>query len=413
MISIYAVTIRMAAAASRFAFLILASKLLATSEFGTYGLALSYVALFAPWLGLEFYIFSQRQALSSDGATPIEISAKQVKFNFLSFIVFLPIIAITLITNDFTITITVLLVTLIFFEYLSQELSRILVFLLKPVAATLVIFARNGIWPIFGIYLLLYNFELSSAKIFIVAGCIGGAFACICGGWFVFRHAFKLLKYTSLTLDWIKRGLKEVKPFIASAIAFKLLELQDRFVLEHYHGTEQFAAYFLLATLAGGIQLVLGSAVGQIWGPRMIRAFRQGDHTEYLRSRKNWILMYFTFGSIATVAAIVIIQPTLEIIGKPEFLANLNLFYVLLAAQLTCVLAEFWQVELYARDLDHWIPISAIVALVGAVTGSILLIPSYAGLGAAIASLIGFILLAICRYAGILIEESKRKKASS
>ena len=51
--------------------------------------------------------------------------------------------------------------------------------------------------------------------------------------------------------------------------------------------------------------------------------------------------MYFTFGSIATVAAIVIIQPTLEIIGKPEFLANLNLFYVLLAAQLTCVLAEF------------------------------------------------------------------------
>ncbi len=403
-IPLTAVTLRLITALSRFSFIILASKHMSPSEFGTYGLATSFIAIFVQWVGLEFYVYSQREALSLNNQSTTSITIKQLKFNIISFAFFIPIIVSVLAFKDFNSTIFILIISVLFFEYISQELSRILVFLLRPLAATTLIFIRNGIWPIAAITMLLNYETYSSTEIFLSLGLIGAFFASLIGFLLIYSKKMDRIFSTPLNWEWLKSGLLQIRPFLVSAIAFKALELQDRFILEYYHGLEAFGSYFLLATLASGIQLILGTAVGQIWGPRTIKAYRHNDFVLYKINRRSWIYHNIFFGFFSILGAVILIGPTLQLIGKAEYIEQINVFYILLLSQLLMTAAEFWQMELYARKLDKWMPISALIAFVFGALANFILIPIYSGIGAAIATCIGFMVLTLVRYIGLKLE---------
>lgn len=192
----------------------------------------------------------------------------------------------------------------------------------------------------------------------------------------------------------IRAALAFSLPMIVPGLSFYMLKLADRFLLAYYHGLSEAGLYSFAASLVNtlysfSVMIIFGTMV-----PYVMEAHNRGD-----QPRRNLLLTYALKGSLVAFGVgagllLVLAHPILALIARPEYVASTRVLPLLMVGFFMIVAAYPAHYLLLLENrtlLLMWIDLAGLAI---GLALNFLLIPHYAYTGAAVASAIGFGLVA-------------------
>lgn len=383
--------------ASKFFVLIYVGRELSLEALGNYGLLTVSVAMAVQFLGLDFYIVNTRSILGGELAHQAGRVRDQAVLHGVVYLLALPLFAGALFFEIAATESVVWLLVLGLAEHVSQEQSRLLTALRRPVMGSIILFIRLGAW---GTVLALAYVGLGwtpSLRV-VLALWVGGAALSIVVGSRALAD-MRLLSYLGHAPDWkwIREGLIRARPFWIGTLSLKTIELSDRWFLEHYRGLEDVGIYTFFQSIAGLTSTVVVTSIVMILGPRIVAAHLANDRSEEAR-----ISRLFAGGVTAVSLGLILILlvgigPLVMLLGRPEVDSHRAVFLILLGGAALSNMATLPYYRLYARSLDVTIMVASVIGAAVNVALNVVLVPSHGLMGAAWATVLGF----AC-YAGVL-----------
>jgi O-antigen/teichoic acid export membrane protein len=186
-------------------------------------------------------------------------------------------------------------------------------------------------------------------------------------------------------------------PFIGTHLAKFVVTYGDRYVLQAAWGTGVVGVYglayqfgFLLATLGDG-------PYRTVWEPMRFEVARRPDRDEvYARAFIHLNLVQVTMG----VAISLFVPEFLRVMATPPFYQAGNWVPIIVAAYLGQSWSLFLNTGLFIKERTSLITWATWLGAAAAIAGYVALIPPLGGMGAALATLLSFIVLfwAVYRY---------------
>lgn len=346
----------------KFVLLFVLARVLEPVEVGLYGLMFAAVTYGAGIAGLGFCKFANREVAALDDASRTVLLRDQAVFYALAYLAVVPAAWLLFKFEAMPWSLFGWFLVLLVLEHIATEIGRILVVLHDQVAATTVLFLRGGLWVIAVVPLMWWWPETRSLDSVLVAWTVGSMLACGYGLWRTVRiGSWSWLR--PVDWSWLVGGVKIAAPLLLATLALKGLTTFDRFWLKEIGGYEVLAAYVLFAGISGVVKAFLDSGVFVFSYPRMIRAARRGDTTQF--NEALHALAWQT--AVATLAIVVVaaigIRPLLDWIDRPVYAENISLFWWSLAAVCTYAAAMVLHYAVYAYDRDRIIIISHLAGL--------------------------------------------------
>lgn len=201
------------------------------------------------------------------------------------------------------------------------------------------------------------------------------------------------VRTTQLSFDSILfvRMIRYSIPIAVGSIALFVIHAGDRFVLQRYTDLSVTGIYALGYKIGMIIALIHGSFFAY-WTAQVFQIAKREDSIEVIGRTFTYMMLALTF---AALSLIVTTPAVLRILATPAFEPAGTVVPLIIAAYLCRAVGDFFRVTFYIKnrpDLDakcNWI--GALVCLVGYFA----LIPRYGMIGAAVATLITFIVIAV------------------
>ena len=149
---IFTTFIRVFGLVLKFIMMLSMGKYALESEVGRFAIIVTLVAYSSQVLGLEFHYYSIRQ-IQKGKFDQLVMIRDQVVFHIATYILLLPVLYLVLYKFIGVVFIGILM-AIIFFEQISQEMFRVVSALQHPVKATILLFIRTAPWMIFTVYVL-------------------------------------------------------------------------------------------------------------------------------------------------------------------------------------------------------------------------------------------------------------------
>lgn len=346
--------------ASKFILIIFLAKLLNTTEFGLYGLLVASINLAVYFIGLDFYVYSNRLLLQSDKNKHSNIISSHFQLILVIYLITLPAISIAFVKKALPLEYIVLFYMILILDHLNQEAMRFLTVLGKPIKSNLLFFIRSGGWSFIVIGLVFFNFDADLKNVFQIW--IGAEILCFILSLFGLHKENIRLTFTRMNWNWLKTGLKICIPFMIGTLAVRILYTGDRYIIEYFFNANTLAAYVLFSSLAAAILSFMDAAVFSFHYPELVREIhnRTKQHEKII---KKFITKTVLFLLFINICAVVCIKIFLTLIGKEIFFNHLNYFYFLLFIQTIYCLSMIPHYILYALNKDAHIIQSQVIAL--------------------------------------------------
>ncbi len=230
--------------------------------------------------------------------------------------------------------------------------------------------------------LLVFNFSILGYFVGITAA----AFITAIIGWYLVRE---YIDFTKLHYNWWPELLRFGFPLLPLGLAFYALNAMDRWFIQLYHGPEILGIYAVAAQIAL-IMSIFIETFRKAWWPISMKAMHssQGKNTFRLIAR-----FYIGFVCMGILTLSMLIEQIIQIMSTAPFYAAADIALILVWPPLfygfyMLVSAGLWKNK--KTNLMFYIFLIAALSNLGF---NQLLVPSYAGTGAAISTLISFILL--------------------
>jgi O-antigen/teichoic acid export membrane protein len=247
-------------------------------------------------------------------------------------------------------------------EHLSQELSRLLVAMQRPIAASLVLFVRLGLWIWLAVPLMWMFPEWQQLDTVFLLWFVGGFIAVSLGAVMVWRTVPNW-RWWRIDWGWLRAGYRKGFMFLAATMCFRALFTADRFVMEHFAGAEMLGVYVLYSGMAMAIVTFLDPMVFSFLYPRLVSAWQKGNYDIYRRILKE-LSMSAVLASLALAGVCAILAPwVLHWTGKAIYLAQLPLLWGLLILAVVHGIGMVPHYALYARGADRAIVFSHVSSL--------------------------------------------------
>jgi O-antigen/teichoic acid export membrane protein len=187
--------------------------------------------------------------------------------------------------------------------------------------------------------------------------------------------------YKLVTLSW---------PLGAVMMLVSLNVNIPRYALEHYRGTGSLGLFAAVAyVLVAGTTVI--TALGQSTSPRLAQQYNRGDIAAFRSLLAKLIGFALIFGGVGIVGALLGGRLLMTITFGPEYAKSANvLFWMMVAAAVSYVASFFGYAITAARRFLIQAPLFIGVAVITGIA-SIVLVPRYGALGAALAMLISSI----------------------
>jgi O-antigen/teichoic acid export membrane protein len=189
--------------------------------------------------------------------------------------------------------------------------------------------------------------------------------------------------------------LRFALPFLPGGLCFFVLHHGDRFLLLAWHGEEAVGVYGLgykLALLVGTFSL---APLHMVWGARMYRAAREPDAPAVFGRVLTRLLAAFAF---VGVGLCLFADEVVRLLGGPAFAAAATVVLPVVAACFCQGAATLTDAAFYVRNRPN-LKLGVTLATTAVMLALyFLLIPTYGGMGAALATLGGFAFLAVCTW---------------
>ena len=383
--SVQILIVRAITLASRFLLTIILARALTPEDLGYFGLLSAALPFGIVLIGLEFHNFLVREQVVATPQQRVEHIRNQGVLYFCNYLVMLSGAAVFVsFRPDLVVTVS-WFVALLTVEHLTIEAFRNLIAFARPIAANLILLVRGGLWVyVLGAVMAFMPMTRKVEAVFI-AWLTGG----ICGillAFVLFRKLpWKEVRWRGVDWRWIASGLRTSAPFMLIVASVLISAYCDRFFIDAYLQRRDVGIYTFFSMLTIGIQSLITS-ISQQYLPLIIAARHQGAIT-HRRSLVNFTRTLIYCSTAANAAAIVAIYPLLWLIDKPEYSANLSIFFVLLAASALRGFADIPAHALYSAGADRELLVSNIASALTAICLSMALIPTLGLQGAALGSL--------------------------
>ena len=179
-------------------------------------------------------------------------------------------------------------------------------------------------------------------------------------------------------------------PLIISSLAMFFIRSSDRFFLQHYRSLEDVGIYSIGYRFGSMIDFLLIQPFGMMWQARLYAIYRQSEH----RKTFSQVFVFYSFILISAGLAVALFSP--EIVGvmvESRFAASQEVIPLIALGYVFWGLGEFGRLGMLLRFRTDLIAKISVVIGFGFLALNYALISRYGALGAAWASVIGFLML--------------------
>ena len=336
----------------KFGFAIFLSKAATLEVVGLYGLIAGMTPILVQFAGLEIQQVNVRRVLGGQ-QSPWPLVVNQLKFHAVSHLVIALITAGGAVALGLDPGLVPLVIALVIADHLSLESYRFMVALQRPALATLILALKSTGWMLLYIFLVWIGWlQIGIASILIfwsISAAVGfGVFVGLTG-------AHLSLRQWLVRIDGaeIRASIWQAWPFLLTAVTYAIAQSMDRVFINARFGVEQVGVYFLYLSLASGATTLVLYPASLLFYPKAVTAFLRGDLDGYTRYKRQMLKTYWVLGAAVVAASAIILPWLLASLGKNEYIGQIRLFWLLLAAQALLVGADYVLIDVYVRKLDR------------------------------------------------------------
>jgi len=356
------ISIRAATLGCRFLFIFFLAKLLTPSEVGLYGLVIATVAYSLYFVGLDFYTYTTRELASHAPSVWGGLLKNQIALSLVLYAVVLPALLLVFVSGMLPWELAKWFFLLIVLEHICQELTRLFVAVSEQLAASIVLFLRQGTWAFVVVMAMLYEEGLRNLDAVFAAWTL----ACVGAICFSVRKLGAMeVKgwHSSIDKNWIWQGIKVAVPFLIATLAIRGIFTVDRYWVQLLGGLEVLGAYVLFMGLANTLIAFLDAGVFSFAYPGMIVAYQNNDPDQYRKRMREMLFLTLAFSAVFTVFSLALLPYLLDWLGKDVYQQNYSLFYWLLLATILNALGMIPHYAVYSQKHDRSIIQSHVMAL--------------------------------------------------
>ncbi len=410
-VSLLSLLIRAGSILSRFVLILYLGKCLPTADYGVFGLLQASLALGVYLMGLDLYVYTNREIPRLDAADVQTVVRSQFVVHALCYALCLPLILPLLSDHFIPSQYMIGFATLLLLEHLSFEIVRILIAIRRPVYANLLILSRSLLWILPFLLVSAGHPRLLSIGVLLIFWVAGLSVALMLGVGLFYK--FGLLPFQTWKLDvaFVKTAARTSAVFFAASICYKTIEFSNRYFLKHYHTHHEVGIYAFFQNIVSLMDVFLYTAVVMILLPSLIASRGPEPSREY-RRRLHTLVAGILYGTLLlSLALYLLIGPFLAFVGKEEMTTNRGIFqWLLLGAALLC-LSQIGHYILYIHRADKTILTASLIGAALNTALNIALIPAYGLQGAAISTVTACTAMAFLKlYYGRRIEPIRLRR---
>ena len=366
---------------ARLVLLVAMARYLEPEQLGVFAL-FSSANLWGLYLqGLEFHLFSARSLVGEPPASWARGRRDAFALYGTVFVAAAVVWTIVFFAGFLPWTLLPLFLLILAMEHVAQESFRLLNMFERPLAGSVVLLARSGVWMYVVAFVIWRSPSARSLELVFGGWAVGAGVSVLLSLWFLRDLPWRGLG--PIDWRWMKRGLAVSLPLLVGSLAFRGIALFERSWLGYVDGERSLGVFGFYATIAGALSVLAESGVGNVLYPRMLRAWKSGRKDDYRAASRSVWIAYGAFLLVGIPASAFAVTFLASHLGHPEYAASLDAYYVLLGAAGLTVAGAAAQYDLWARGRDRTMIAASVTGLIVAVVLGVVLIPRYGLLGAA------------------------------
>ena len=371
-------------------FIIFSGKFLAVELIGEFNILTSTIVICVYILGFEFYTFNTREIINSSNCK--HKITNQLIMHILSYVLLFPIFILFFIGHYISYDYILIFYFILISEHICWELTRIYIALDKQLLSNSILSLKT-IWILIVLIDWLILDKTYTSILPIIKYWALNVGATLILGLVLMRKNIVLKNY-NLDVPWIIKGLKTSGLFFIGALAYKIIQFSDRYLIDYFLGLKQTGIYTFFFSIINGIDILLYTLITMFVIPKIITNANNKKLTKIIREYTRDMLIGI---SIITILMIIMIPYLLKYINNDIYLDNLNIFYLLIFSSIIMNISQIPHYVLYAKKQDFLLmKINIFIAILNVLL-NIYLIPRLGIKGAVISTIICFILMLIIK----------------
>ncbi len=345
------VFLRSATLSARFLFIFFLAKFLDPASVGYYGIFTATIGYALYFVGLDFYTYASREIVKTSADQRGKLLKGQAALSGLLYLALLPF-GVWLISHaGWPGHLLWWFLPILVLEHFNQEISRLLIALSEQLAASFILFIRQGCWALAIIGLMVSTENTRNLDWVMALWFISGLAAAAVG-------LCKLVKLKTmgwlLPIDWVwvKKGATVSIGFLVATLALRGFQTFDRYWLEDLGGIEMVGAYVLLLGVAGSLLTFLDAAIFSFAYPALIKLNHRGEYQEVRKKVKSMLFQTILISALFGLVSWLLLPYFLTWIGNPIYQKNISWYPWLLSAVVINAVGLVPHFALYALDAD-------------------------------------------------------------
>jgi O-antigen/teichoic acid export membrane protein len=366
------------------------ARYLSVADLGLFGLFFATLnfAMFA--VGLDFNAFSAREILAGPASRIPTFLRSQLALHGVSYGIAIPLLLVALfvVLDVLPAWLAGWFCGLLVLEHLGIEMQRLLVTLQRSSHATALQFIRQGAWGIAVPALMVFDETSRELPTLLQGWTLCEAIGLALGVIYLRGELFSGVR----TVDWawVRTGIRRAMPFFAATLALTAMRTVDRYAVKHYWDDEAVGVLTFFMFIRGAIAALIDTGIIIVLQPRIVAAHQSGRIDEYRKLMRLLFAGVLGAACAACAVALVLIDPVLALIGRPEYAGQHGVFASVLVLTVVAAVSDVPHTALYARHFDRAIITCAVVGLIATLLANLLLVPTFAVSGAVAGSTIGY-----------------------
>jgi len=354
--------LRLSTMGVRFSLVFFLAKFLDPEDVGLYGLIAASLTYSIFVVGVDFYTFSIREIAGANLSDVGGYIKNQFALSVFLYLLYFPFAAILFYSGFLPVELIAIFTALLVFEHLSQELGRLLIALNSQVAASLVLFIRQGVWAALLVIAMLYWPSARQLE-WVLMAWLGGCFLAVTVGGSQLLRSGVSGWCNRVDYRWIRKGVKVALPFLLASLAFRSIGVFDRYILEGLAGLQIVAVYVLFYGFSNAMIALLDAGVLSFAYPSLVAAVKNGKSADYRAIMQKMTLHTLVLVTGFSVLSVLLLPFILVWIGRDIYIEYDSLYFVMLCAIICNAIAMIPHYGLYSHRNDRPIIVANVAAL--------------------------------------------------
>lgn len=381
----------------KFGLALFIARYLDLSSLGLYGLAAGAIAAVPIVVNLGMNHLLMRDAVTASTSEMIDSMRHYWCFVAFAYTVLLTIATLVTVLLG-TPPLSILIVAVIMFEHVGNDIFYLLSSLQRHVWANAIGFIRSAAWILIYVPLAIWDTSFRSLPYLFGFWLVGGIasvglFAFLSRSW-PWLASFSRPFRPSVITDAIRKSYL----MLLSDLGFITSQYIDRYLITLFLGLKVAGIYFLFWTVGSSATTFLALVLQQKQRPSLISAYRTSGPSAH--RQLAWRFLQTT--ALATAALSTAVGFTFQVllpwVAEPALVAQWSAFWLIVAGLAARYMADFGALALFTAHLDRLTTVTNLASVGILVIAQLALLP-LAGLnGAGAAILLTSLIMVLWRY---------------